>query len=264
MNDPAISIYSLVKQRKLCAPYAFPSMTFYGRCIPSVIVRALNATIQQADDIINHQGGQTVRANLPRVTLNPRFQSDDDVVPGKDVMQTSLEYFKKLLQIKRLLSYMFEDLVHSRYILLLSMAFALAILLVYMLLLRYIARLVIWLSLILCIVVFALAAAFCFTARARVTKHARQRHANSNLINLPEMNVVFDVNQSTVVTSTAVDKFDTAMILLDEFAPMSVVWLVLGIACCTICAVLMICTCCLRDRIRLAAGRASSCCDWIE
>jgi hypothetical protein len=35
-------------------------MPYYGRCIPSVIVNALNFTIKQADDIIKNRGGNTV------------------------------------------------------------------------------------------------------------------------------------------------------------------------------------------------------------
>jgi Ca2+/Na+ antiporter len=184
-------------------------------------------------------------------------------------MQTSLEYFKKVLQVKRLLSYMFEDLVRSRYILLLSLAVSLVILVIYMFLLRYLARWMIWLSLILCIVVFALAASFCFTARARMNKHPNNHSRNNTFLDLAEMNITFDVNQpnsdqsaTTISTDgqnprdSAVNKFDTAMILLDEFAPMSVVWLVLGIVCCTICGILMICTCCLGERIYLAAGKS--------
>ena len=49
-----------MKERKVCAPYAFPSMSFYGRCIPSVIVHALNFTITQANEIIANRGGNTV------------------------------------------------------------------------------------------------------------------------------------------------------------------------------------------------------------
>ena len=54
-------------------------------------------------------------------------------------MRSSLEYLKKALQIKRLLSYMIEDLIQSRYILLLSLLFAMIILIIYMFLLRYLA-----------------------------------------------------------------------------------------------------------------------------
>jgi hypothetical protein len=50
------------------------------------------------------------------------------------------------------------------------------------------------------------------------------------------------------------EKFDTAMILLEDFAPMSIVWLILGIICCVVCAILMIFICCLCERISLAAG----------
>jgi hypothetical protein len=60
VENPKISIYSLVKERKVCAPYSFPSIPFYGRCIPSVIVHALNSTIKQADNIIKNRGGNTV------------------------------------------------------------------------------------------------------------------------------------------------------------------------------------------------------------
>ncbi len=73
------------------------------------------------------------------------------MIPSKESIQNSLEYLKKVLQIKRLLSYMIEDLIESRSILLLSLLFAIIILLIYMILLRYLARWMIWISLILCI-----------------------------------------------------------------------------------------------------------------
>ena len=185
-------------------------------------------------------------------------------------MQTSLEYFKKALQIKRLLSYMVEDLIRSRYILLLSLLFAMIILLIYMFLLRYLARWIIWLSIILCIIVFVLAAMFCFTARDRMKEYSNN---NKNVLpDLNEMNITFNPNEfdndqtdEGVIQSLinkkipGVEKFDTAMILLDEFAPMSVIWLILGIACCVICVILMICTCCLCERILLAAGKDFQC-----
>ncbi|CAF4447859.1 unnamed protein product, partial [Adineta steineri] len=75
VENPNISIYSLVKERKVCAPYSFPSINFYGRCLPSIIVHALNLTIQQADDIIKNRGGNT---------------TDDDIIPDKISMQNSL------------------------------------------------------------------------------------------------------------------------------------------------------------------------------
>jgi uncharacterized membrane protein len=184
-------------------------------------------------------------------------------------MQTSLEYFKRALQIKRLLSYMIEDLIRSRYTLLLSLLFAMIILLIYMFLLRYLARWIIWLSIILCIIVFVLAAVFCFTARNRMKEYSNN---NNVLPDLNEMNITFNPNEfdndqtGEVATQSLIDKnipgvekFDTAMILLDEFAPMSVVWLILGIVCCVICVIIMICTCCLCERILLAAGRDFQC-----
>ncbi|CAF1136138.1 unnamed protein product [Adineta steineri] len=240
VENPNISIYSLVKERKVCAPYSFPSINFYGRCLPSIIVHALNLTIQQADDIIKNRGGNT---------------TDDDIIPDKISMQNSLEYFKKALQIKRVLSYMFEDLIESRYVLLLSLLFAMIILLIYMFLLRYLAQWIIWLSLILCIIVFALAASFCFVARIRMEKYSTNNNA---LFDLDEMNITLNINNfdinNTDTKISAVEKFDTAMNLLDEFVPMSVIWLIIGIICCVVCAILMICTCCLCERIRLAAA----------
>ena len=139
-----------------------------------------------------------------------------------------------------------------------------AILLIYMFLLRYLAQWVIWLSLILCIITFALASGFCFTARNRI-----QKYLNTNqLPNLDEMNVTFNTNVSennyaSILTSTDLknekiltfEKFDAARTLLDEFAPMSLVWLILGIFCCIICGILLIWTCCLWARISLATGR---------
>jgi ABC-type multidrug transport system fused ATPase/permease subunit len=184
-------------------------------------------------------------------------------------MQNSLEYFKKALQIKRLLSYMVEDFIRSRYVLLLSLLFAMITLLIYMFLLRYFARWIIWLSLILCIIVFALAASFCFTARSRIIKYSKNN--NNTLPDLDEMNITFnanafDTNQTEMITITdltnkkisTLEKFDTAMFLLDEFAPMSIVWLILGITCCVICCIIMICTCCLCERLSLASGKGWS------
>jgi hypothetical protein len=156
---------------------------------------------------------------------------------------------------------MIEDLVQSRYILFLALLFAMIILVIYMFLLRYLARWIIWISFILCIIVFALAASFCFTARIRLKKFSND---NNTISDLEEMNITFNTNQSefNIITHTnsinkkllTLEKFDTAMILLEDFAPMSIVWLILGIICCVVCAILMIFICCLYERISLAAG----------
>ncbi|CAF4856483.1 unnamed protein product [Rotaria sp. Silwood1] len=249
VDNLKISIYSLVKERKICAPYSFPSTAFYGRCIPSIIVHALNLTIKQANDIIKNHG-----ENI----------TDDDIIPNKDVIQNSFKYFKKFLQIKRLLSYMFEDLIQSRYIILLSFLFSMIILLIYMLLLRYFVQWIIWLSLILCIIVFALAASFCFATRIRMQKYLNN---NNRVPDLNEMNITLnenelDTNNTSIIIHTDVidnekltfEKFDTAMILLDEFASISIIWLLLGIACCCVCVILILCICCLWERIVLASA----------
>jgi hypothetical protein len=145
---------------------------------------------------------------------------------------------------------MIEDLIQSRYILLLSLLFAMIILLIYMFLLRYLARWIIWLSLILCIILFILAASFCFLARNRIKKLLNN---NNTLFDFNEMNITFNTNEFDNKSLTF-EKFDTTMILLEDFAPMSIVWLILGIVCCVICGILMICIGCLWGRIVLAAG----------
>ncbi len=157
---------------------------------------------------------------------------------------------------------MIEDLIRSRYILLISLLFAMIILLIYMFLLRYLASWIIWLSLILCIIVFTLAASFCFLARNRIKNSWNNN--NNTLSNLDEINITFNANvlDNDIITSTDLiskksitfEKFDTTMVLLESFAPMSIVWLILGIICCVICSILMICICCLWKRIALAAG----------
>ncbi|CAF1384869.1 unnamed protein product [Rotaria magnacalcarata] len=78
VENPKISICSLVKERKLCAPYSFPSTVFYGRYIPSIIIQALNVTINQANDVIKNHGGNTTH---------------EDIIPSKESMQTGLKYF---------------------------------------------------------------------------------------------------------------------------------------------------------------------------
>lgn len=167
---------------------------------------------------------------------------------------------------------MIEDLIQSRYILLLSLVFSMILLIIYMILLRYFAQWIIWASLILCIIAFGLAASFCFVARARMQKYSQNNRNNydnnTKLPDINEINITFnesvlDVNETNKITSTTIlnrqkiklENYDKAMILLDEFAPISIIWLVLGIACCTICFILIICTCCLWERILLAAGR---------
>lgn len=185
-------------------------------------------------------------------------------------MEDSLVYVKKALQIKQLLSYMLEDLIQSRSILLLSFLFALILLVIYMFLLRYLARWMIWISLLLCITVFALATTFCFTAWFRLEKPAL-KSSNPISTDLQEINITFDrdhLDDDQILNaihidgedqlSSTVDKFGTAMILLEDFAPMRVIWLIFGILCCIICVVLMICVCCLCERISLAASRIIS------
>ena len=181
-------------------------------------------------------------------------------------MEDSLTYLKKALQIKRLLSYILEDLIQSRSILLLSFLFALILLVIYMFLLRYLARWMIWISLLLCITVFALATTFCFNAWFRLEKPLKNDNPMSS--DLQQINITFDTNdldrdQSDSAihideedqTSSTLEKFDKAMVLLEDFAPMRVIWLTFGILCCIICVVLMICVCCLCERISLAASR---------
>ncbi|CAF1384886.1 unnamed protein product [Rotaria magnacalcarata] len=104
-----------------------------------------------------------------------------------------------------------------------------------MILLRYFARWIIWLSLILCNIVFALAANFCFVARIRMQKYfndSTDKDNNTNLLNTNEMNITYDINEldtndiklitrtiSINKTQFSLENFDTAMILLDQFAP---------------------------------------------
>lgn len=154
---------------------------------------------------------------------------------------------------------MVEDLIRSRYILLLSFGFSMIILLVYMSLLRYLGRWIIWSSILMCVIVSVFAAGFCFMARMRI-----QKYSNGNkLADFKEMNVTFDQNEfdqeiiSTDLTTQrtfTLEKLDTATILLDEFASMNFVWLTLGIICCILCSIFIVCTLCLWDRILLAAG----------
>ncbi|CAF4323212.1 unnamed protein product, partial [Rotaria magnacalcarata] len=90
---------------------------------------------------------------------------------------------------------------------------------------------------------------------------------NTNLLNTNEMNITYDINEldtndiklitrtiSINKTQVSLENFDTAMILLDQFAPISIIWLLLGILCCVMCVILLTCTCCLYERIVLAAG----------
>ena len=160
---------------------------------------------------------------------------------------------------------MLEDFIQSRFVLLLAFLFALIMLVIYMFLLRYIARWMIWISLILCITVFALATTFCFTAWFRLDRSLK--YENELAMDLQEMNVTLhadetDPEQIDVTTefdsenekSSMVENFGTAMVLLENFAPMRVVWLTFGILCCIICVALIVCVCCLCERISLAAS----------
>ncbi|CAF2068804.1 unnamed protein product [Rotaria magnacalcarata] len=148
-----------------------------------------------------------------------------------------------------------------------------------MILLRYFARWIIWLSLILCNIVFALAANFCFVARIRMQKYfndSTDKDNNTNLLNTNEMNITYDINEldtndiklitrtiSINKTQFSLENFDTAMILLDQFAPVSIIWL-LGILCCVMCVILLTCTCCLYERIVLAAALIEEACKAIS
>lgn len=184
------------------------------------------------------------------------------MVPDKNLIQTSLKYFEKALQLKRILSFMIEDLIKSRFILILSLIVAIVLLIIYMVLLRYIARLIIWCSIVLCVVSLIVAAVFCFLARARVETMTK---SDDSINDIPEMNVTFnldytladskiyDTENGTVLLNT--NGFDTANILLNQFAPMSIIWLILGVACSVLSIILMICTCCLYDRLTLATGK---------
>lgn len=155
---------------------------------------------------------------------------------------------------------MIDDLIRSRYVLLLSLLASVIILVIYMISMRYVARYMIWILIIFCIVAFASAACLCFLARARMV---RILNRNQNIPDLEEMNITFDGNMTELMSQSnweqtlnnPMQKLDTAMILLDEFTSMSTIWLVLGIICSLVCVLLLIVVLCLSSRINLAAGK---------
>jgi ABC-type nickel/cobalt efflux system permease component RcnA len=184
-------------------------------------------------------------------------------MPSQDLLTKSLFYFKKSLQIQRVISFMIDDFIRSRFILCLSFAIGMMFLIVYIVLLRYLTRWIIWLSLISFMIVFALAAVFCFTARQRLNSSV---NVNRTLPYLLEVNATMDIDEfKHNRTHSDIDpmnehvsswkRFDNAVILLDQFVSMNLVWLILGILSCAIWLVLILFTVCLCSRLQLAAGK---------
>ena len=125
------SLRNLVKKRK-CPAYLIPSRPFLGRCVPTFgLVRS--------------------SANLTRSNVE-RMQTQDGSQVDSEKLKEGVKYLMELIDLRGTGERLLSDFAGYWWILLLGLVFAMLISFGWIMLLRLATKLVVWLSIVLCVV----------------------------------------------------------------------------------------------------------------
>lgn len=201
-----MSIYELVNSGQ-CASYTLESEPLYGRCVP----RALSLIKSEIDKAIANRTSSN--ESISAVVINEAITRLSDAV--------------------RQLQPLVSDLVASKWVFACGLVLALALALLWLLLLRFFAAVIVWTLLVAFVLIFAASSAYSF-----------YRYA-----------LLRDASQNVSITSTTLSdsfSFSAALSTLDYYMSQSSTWLVLAIVAgvCALVALLIVLF--LRKRVVLA------------
>ena len=136
-----LSLRNLVKKRK-CPAYLIPSRPFLGRCVPTFgLVRS--------------------SANLTRSNVE-RMQTQDGSQVDSEKLKEGVKYLMELIDLRGTGERLLSDFAGYWWILLLGLVFAMLISFGWIMLLRLATKLVVWLSIVVCVVLLLTATSFSF------------------------------------------------------------------------------------------------------
>ncbi|PAA61884.1 hypothetical protein BOX15_Mlig017017g8, partial [Macrostomum lignano] len=137
----SLSIRDLV-QNHLCAPYTLPSVSMLGRCLPK---------------LLKGVGGRVVSS---MTTLPNNVTSANNRSIGADTVRRGTNTMARFIKVYSYLQALFEDVVQSWQWIVGGCLLAVAVSLLWVLLLRYLAKPIVILSIVLFVLLFAAATAF--------------------------------------------------------------------------------------------------------
>lgn len=147
LNEPPyskMSVSELVKHN-LCASYYLDSKPILGRCVP----RAFSDVLDASKSVLDIDGNTTLeRANGEGVTI-------------KEVKEGTINLLK-FFRLKGIAELLFNDILNTLHLIAACLVIAMVLAMIWIVLLRWLTHITIWLSIILFICLFAAATGFSF------------------------------------------------------------------------------------------------------
>ncbi|UJR13348.1 hypothetical protein I4U23_000366 [Adineta vaga] len=154
-----------------CAPYVLASKPLFGRCVPEHIQNLANSILEVPDD----DG------------LNKTIDDADGRPLNGSKLEQGVKYLVDVLNLKEIAAFLVEDFTTSWQYILIALAFASVISFVWIVLMRWLAKPIIWLGIILFILLLAIASGLSFF------EFMQLREKNDNQI-FTEFKFVADAN----------------------------------------------------------------------
>ncbi|RUS76954.1 hypothetical protein EGW08_015274 [Elysia chlorotica] len=139
-----MSTDELVK-KNLCASYYLDSKPILGRCIPRIFYDILDVTKSVVDD----SGNNTLQ------------RANGEVVTVRDIKEGTIKLLK-FFKLKGVAELLFNDVIKSWHIIIACLFVAVILAMIWIVLLRWVTHIAVWLSIILFICLFGFATGFSF------------------------------------------------------------------------------------------------------
>ncbi|XP_074655894.1 choline transporter-like protein 2 isoform X3 [Tubulanus polymorphus] len=210
--DPKSAQYSSksltqLVQDKLCAGYTVKSVPMVGRCVPAIFTTLLNKT----QKLVSQVGNQNFTLTGP----------NNETITGSELEQGS-KYLAIMMSAMDVAQSVLADLEASWWMLIVGLVISAIIALIWILIMRWIAGVMVWLSLILFIALFAFGTYYGFKEYVRLKDSVGSQGA-----------LEFKLN-------------------LSYYAARQETWLAIGIICAVILGIVLLILLILRNRIRIA------------
>ncbi|CAF1292237.1 unnamed protein product [Adineta steineri] len=170
VGDDNLNDEELVKSGE-CATYIIASKPLFGRCIPEHLQNLASSLIEAPDT---------------NGTIQPIYDSNGERLNGSKLDQ-GVKYLVDILNLKEIASFLVEDFTTSWQYILIALGFAAIISFVWIVLMRWFAKPLVWLAIILFIVLLAIVSGLSFF------EFIQLRSKNDNQI-LSEFKFVADAN----------------------------------------------------------------------
>eukprot|EP00094_Tigriopus_californicus_P004803 TCALIF_04623-PA protein Name:"Similar to SLC44A5 Choline transporter-like protein 5 (Macaca fascicularis)" AED:0.13 eAED:0.13 QI:715/0.81/0.91/1/0.63/0.75/12/74/636 len=143
ITDDSITVKELILQ-KICPPWWVPSKTLLGRCIPSF---------------------QTTEDNQPMtnetVIIDSNETPENEIVDG-GVLKKAVNYIGKLIDVRSFGERIYSDLATTWWMIILALILATILSLVWIILMRFVAAVMVWTSLILSVLLLCVGIVYCY------------------------------------------------------------------------------------------------------